>query len=52
MKFIAKDEDNEVISLTLHSECQGDKVRIAWLLAGLKSAAGADGNAGSTKAGS
>jgi hypothetical protein len=48
MKFVAKDEDDEVISLTLHSEGQGDKIRIAYLLAGLKSAAGTTENSGST----
>jgi hypothetical protein len=50
MKFVAKDEDNDVLSLTLHSECQGDKIRIAYLLAGLKSAAGTTENSGSTGA--
>jgi hypothetical protein len=52
MQFVAQDEDNDVLSLSLRSECQADKVKIAWLLAGLKSAAGTDVNNGSTKGGS
>jgi hypothetical protein len=54
MQFVAKDEDNDVLSLTLRSECPSDKVKIVWLLAGLKVAAGMDENApneGSTGAG-
>ncbi len=48
MKFVAKDENDEVISLTLRSECQADKIKIAWLLAKLKTAAGTTENSGST----
>jgi predicted transcriptional regulator len=48
MKFIAKDEDNDELSLTLHSECPADKVKLAYLLASLQSAAGTTENSGST----
>jgi ssRNA-specific RNase YbeY (16S rRNA maturation enzyme) len=48
MQFVAKDEETDVISLTLRSEGQQDKIRILLLLAELKHAAGTDANAGST----
>lgn len=44
MRFEARDEDNDDLSLTLRSECPGDKVRLVYMLASLKVAAGMEAN--------
>jgi hypothetical protein len=48
MKFEARDEDNDELSINMCSECPADKVKLAYLLASLKSAAGTTENSGST----